>query len=117
VARLWATRKIGHLLAEIRRNGPDSELIEAITGLSLRYGVVTPYTSYLVLEPETDRRRTCRRDQPAGDAASTPTSCIHAVQPRPRTWPPRQPPVKSAVAASQARTTLQQAQTVERKFT
>lgn len=51
VARLWATRKIGHLLAEIRRNGPDPELIEAITDLSLRYGVVTPYTSYLVLEP------------------------------------------------------------------
>ncbi len=51
VARLWATRKIGYLLAEIRRSGPEPELVEAVTELSLRYGIVTPYTSYLVLEP------------------------------------------------------------------
>lgn len=51
VARLWATRKIGHLLAQIRRSGPDPELVQAVTELSLRYGIVTPYTSYLILEP------------------------------------------------------------------
>ncbi|GIK75950.1 MAG: hypothetical protein BroJett021_49380 [Chloroflexota bacterium] len=50
-ARLWATRKIGHLLAQIRRSGPDPELVQAVTELSLQYGIVTPYTSYLVLEP------------------------------------------------------------------
>jgi len=52
VARLWATRKIGHLLAQIRRSGPDPELVQAIIDLSLHYGVLTPYTSYLVLEPD-----------------------------------------------------------------
>jgi len=51
VARLWATRKIGHLLAQIRRGGPDAELVQAVTELSLQYGIVTPYTAYLVLEP------------------------------------------------------------------
>lgn len=51
VARLWATRKIGALLDEVRRNGPNDELIDAITELSLTYGIVTPYTSFLVLEP------------------------------------------------------------------
>jgi Ca-activated chloride channel family protein len=51
VAQLWATREIGHLLAQIRRSGPDPELVQAVTELSLRYGIVTPYTSYLVLEP------------------------------------------------------------------
>jgi Ca-activated chloride channel family protein len=50
-ARLWATRKIGALLDEVRRNGPNDELIDAITELSLTYGIVTPYTSFLVLEP------------------------------------------------------------------
>ena len=49
--RLWATRKIGHLLNQIRLNGPDEETIEQVVKLSIRYGIVTPYTSYLVTEP------------------------------------------------------------------
>lgn len=52
VARLWATRKIGALLTAVRRNGPDPETVEAIIELSLAYGIVTPYTSYLVEEPD-----------------------------------------------------------------
>ena len=51
IARLWATRKVGVLLDEIRRSGPNPELIDAIVDLSLQYGIVTPYTSYLVEEP------------------------------------------------------------------
>ncbi|HSV85090.1 MAG TPA: VIT domain-containing protein [Levilinea sp.] len=49
--RLWATRKIGYLLNRIRLNGPDEETIGQIVRLSIRYGIVTPYTSYLVTEP------------------------------------------------------------------
>jgi Ca-activated chloride channel family protein len=49
--RLWATRKIGHLLNRIRLGGPDQETIDQIVRLSIRYGIVTPYTSYLVTEP------------------------------------------------------------------
>ena len=49
--RLWATRKIGHLLNLVRLNGPDAETIDQIVRLSIRYGIVTPYTSYLVTEP------------------------------------------------------------------
>ncbi|MDH5508086.1 MAG: VWA domain-containing protein, partial [Anaerolineae bacterium] len=49
--RLWATRKIGHLLNTIRLRGPDKETIDQIVRLSIRYGIVTPYTSYLVTEP------------------------------------------------------------------
>lgn len=48
--RLWATRKIGYLLTEIRLNGADEETVEQIIRLSLRYGIVTPYTSYLITE-------------------------------------------------------------------
>jgi Ca-activated chloride channel family protein len=49
--RLWATRKIGSLLKEIRLSGPEQELVDQIVQLSIRYGIVTPYTSYLVTEP------------------------------------------------------------------
>lgn len=50
ILRLWATRKIGHLLNQIRLSGPDQETIDQIVKLSIRYGIVTPYTSYLVTE-------------------------------------------------------------------
>ena len=49
--RLWATRKIGYLLSQVRLNGADQETIDQIVHLSIRYGIVTPYTSYLVTEP------------------------------------------------------------------
>jgi Ca-activated chloride channel family protein len=49
--RIWATRKIGYLLNKIRLEGPEQETIEQIVQLSIHYGIVTPYTSYLVTEP------------------------------------------------------------------
>lgn len=49
--RLWAQRKIGALLAEIRLHGPRQELIDEVVQLSTRYGIITPYTSFLVQEP------------------------------------------------------------------
>jgi Ca-activated chloride channel family protein len=51
IPRLWATRKIGYLLNHVRLKGPDEETINQIVKLSIRYGIVTPYTSYLVTEP------------------------------------------------------------------
>ena len=50
IPALWATRKIGFLLEQIKLEGEDKELIDAIVKLSKRYGVPTPYTSYLVEE-------------------------------------------------------------------
>ena len=52
IARLWATRKIGHLLDQIRLHGRDVELVDEVVRLSLRYGIATPYTSFLVEEPQ-----------------------------------------------------------------
>mgnify|MGYP005840797043 CR=1 FL=1 len=52
IPRLWATRKIGYLLNEIRLHGEDPELVDQIVKLSIRYGIITPYTSFLVEEPE-----------------------------------------------------------------
>jgi Ca-activated chloride channel family protein len=50
--RLWATRKIGALLSDVRLHGADAETIDQIVRLSIEYGIVTPYTSYLVTEPK-----------------------------------------------------------------
>ncbi len=50
IPRLWATRKIGYLLNQIRLKGENPEWVKAIVDLSVRYGIVTPYTSYLITE-------------------------------------------------------------------
>jgi Ca-activated chloride channel family protein len=52
IPRLWATRKVGYLLNQIRLNGEEREVIDEIVNLSIRYGIITPYTSFLVEEPE-----------------------------------------------------------------
>jgi Ca-activated chloride channel family protein len=49
--RLWATRRVGWLMEQIRSNGEQPELRDEIVDLGTRYGIVTPYTSYLALEP------------------------------------------------------------------
>jgi Ca-activated chloride channel homolog len=50
--RLWAARKIGELTREVRLRGADPELVAEIRETALRYGILTEFTSYLVLEPE-----------------------------------------------------------------
>ena len=48
--RLWASRKVGFLLDEIRREGETPERIEEVQTLGYRYGILTPYTSFLATE-------------------------------------------------------------------
>ena len=50
--RLWATRRVGYLLEEIRLHGESEELATEVRSLGLKYGIVTPYTSFLVTEKE-----------------------------------------------------------------
>lgn len=52
IPRLWATRKIGALLNAIRLHGEDPELVDSIIRLSIRYGIITPYTSFLITEDD-----------------------------------------------------------------
>jgi Ca-activated chloride channel family protein len=74
VPRLWATRRIGELLTAIRLYGPDRELVDEIVALSVRYGIVTPYTSYLVTDDEplplgeTGVKETAQREYAAMEA-------------------------------------------------
>jgi Ca-activated chloride channel family protein len=49
VEHLWARRKVGFLLDQIRLNGEQKELMDEMLTLAKRYGIATPYTSYLVV--------------------------------------------------------------------
>jgi Ca-activated chloride channel family protein len=49
VEQLWARRKVGYLLDQIRANGEKKELVEEVVTLAKKYGIATPYTSYLVV--------------------------------------------------------------------
>jgi Ca-activated chloride channel family protein len=55
IPRLWATRRVGFLLDEIRLRGENAELRDEVTELARRFGIVTPYTSYLIVEDEARR--------------------------------------------------------------
>jgi Ca-activated chloride channel family protein len=49
VEDLWARRKVGFLLDEIRKNGEKKELLDEVLSLAKKYGIATPYTSWLVV--------------------------------------------------------------------
>jgi len=52
IPRLWATRRVGYLLDQIRLHGENKELKEEVTALAKKYGIVTPFTAYLILEDD-----------------------------------------------------------------
>jgi Ca-activated chloride channel family protein len=52
---IWAHRKIGYLLDQIRLHGENKELVDEVTRLGTEYSIQTPYTSYLVL-PDAERK-------------------------------------------------------------
>jgi Ca-activated chloride channel family protein len=55
IPRLWATRRVGYLLDEIRLHGENAELKDEVTELARKYSIVTPYTAYLIVEDEKRR--------------------------------------------------------------
>ncbi len=83
--KLWATRKVGYLLEQIRVNGEVPELRTEVIRLAKKFGLVTPYTSYLAVDdsefqtrrPPVDRRRQ-PRPEPDAMAEGSPTPDTHA---------------------------------------
>ena len=74
--RVWAGRAIAHLLDQIRLYGESDELVEEVIALSREYGIITPYTSFLIEEGDLSA-------EAAADAvyrAAAPTSGASAVQ-------------------------------------
>lgn len=64
--RIWATRKVGYLLDEIRLHGENKELKDEVVRLARKFAIVTPYTSYLVVE-DTARAGVVRAAPPPMD--------------------------------------------------
>ncbi len=50
VEKLWATRRIGAIIDELDLRGHNKELIDELVRLSIRHGIITPYTSFLADE-------------------------------------------------------------------
>lgn len=48
VPRLWATRRVGDLLDQVRVDGESQILVKEIRELGLDYGLVTPYTTFVI---------------------------------------------------------------------
>jgi Ca-activated chloride channel homolog len=83
IPRLWAARAIGHMLQQIRLHGDDAELVESIVELSIRYGIITPYTSYLIEEDDifsqTGREAIIEEEMESAARAPAPVSGETAV--------------------------------------
>lgn len=69
IPRLWATRRVGYLLDEIRLRGENAELKDEVVDLARRYNIVTPYTAYLIVEDE-GRRGVASNQRLYGDQAN-----------------------------------------------
>jgi Ca-activated chloride channel family protein len=50
VERLWAVRRVGFIIDQIDLHGKSKELVDELVALSTRYGILTPYTSFLADE-------------------------------------------------------------------
>ena len=85
VPAMWATRRIGWLLDEIRKQGESEELKDEVTALAREYGIVTPYTAYLIMEDEAVRnvpvaRRNMRELEADGTARRRASSVYDSLQ-------------------------------------
>ena len=48
--RMWAVRRVGYLMEQINLKGVNEELKNEIVKLGTQFGIVTPYTSFLIVE-------------------------------------------------------------------
>ncbi len=52
IPKIWATRRVGHLIDQVRLSGQSQEVVDEIVTLSKKYGIINEYTSFLVrVEP------------------------------------------------------------------
>ena len=83
--RLWAHRKVGFLLDQIRLHGADKELVDEVVRLATRHSIVTPYTAGLVVEEgemvqgRFDGRRQARARQSLGGLLPVPQAGVGAA--------------------------------------
>jgi Ca-activated chloride channel homolog len=65
IEKLWAVRRIGEILDQIDLTGQNDELVKELVTLSLKHGIMTPYTSFLA--DENSRSDLSTETKAAGD--------------------------------------------------
>lgn len=79
--RLWAGRRIGYLLDNIRQHGENDELKSEIIALSREYGIITPYTSFIALEDEMREGELRQQPVPMGSAGANSSGAFRDAAP------------------------------------
>jgi len=87
IASLWAARKIGYLLDQIRLHGENKELVDEIIKLSMEYGILTEYTAFLADEGRAvtvseagDRAHTTMKESFAAGVGAAPVARAQNAQ-------------------------------------
>ena len=80
VAQLWAQQRVADLLTELRIEGARDSLIAEIVTIATRFGIVTPFTSYLAEEPELAFSDEAAADAVEEEAQAAPASGEQAVE-------------------------------------
>jgi len=75
--RLWAMRKVGYLLEQIRMSGENAELKNEVVRLAKKYGFVTPYTSFLAADERDLMTNNAPPPRPMPLQMSIPASGVH----------------------------------------
>ncbi|MFH0792572.1 MAG: VIT and VWA domain-containing protein, partial [bacterium] len=76
VETLWAQRKVGYLLEQLRQHGDTPEVRDEVTQLAKKHGIVTPFTSFLAHE---DNEQLAAVRPPTGRTTSGPPPNIGNV--------------------------------------
>jgi Ca-activated chloride channel family protein len=73
VEKIWATRRVGYLMDQIQLSGKSKEVIGELIRLSKKYGIMTPYTSFLADETTRLHRPAEVRRKAAGSVSGLAT--------------------------------------------
>src|SRR3569832_1872246 len=81
------TRRVGWLMEQVRTNGKQKKLRDKNIDLGTRYGIVTPYTSYLALEDGAVSQNNYVGGQPVNRREYRGSVFGNALSPRPASEP------------------------------
>ena len=115
---LWAQRRIGTLLDQIRLHGESKELVDDVIRLSKEYGIQTPYTSQLILEDGVHPTGKMPAPRPdfRGGKGETEKRLDSLVQAAPAPAPMRSPADPAPAPSAAQRATEEMDQSLVRRF-
>ncbi|NIL98481.1 MAG: VWA domain-containing protein [Planctomycetales bacterium] len=78
VEKVWALRRMGQILDDLDLHGRNEELIQELVQLSMRHGILTPYTSFLA-DDQGGRHELAEAHQGRGGGARRAAEALHAL--------------------------------------